>query len=123
MSTEFLSKDNQIKLAQVLQTSASKLRKMAELEKRASEAEAKLAAVNLHLECEKLAHDMHDKGLEVEHDFGDLVSSLKKEASEGRLETIKAAVKMAASGQSVGRINNQDEAHGGASDFERWIMD
>lgn len=116
------------KIARVLADASSTLLKVASERDgalaRNAELEAKLAHATTRLEAEKLAAEMHGKGLRTDVDFGELVSDLEKEASAGRLPVIQEAVKMAAPNMSNGFQIDHDEARGTAtgSDFERFIV-
>jgi hypothetical protein len=118
---------NHEKTATVLRTAGATMLKLASerdaATARAEAAEAKLAAVQQRLEAEKLASEMHQKGLNTDLAYDELVLEIEKEASAGKLPVIKEAVKMAAPnmGTHIGSINH-DEARGGNSDLERFIV-
>ena len=115
------------KIAKVLADASSTLVKVASERdsavKENTQLKAKLAHITQRLEVEKLAAQMHDKGLHSDMDFEQLVSDLEKEASEGRLPVIQEAVKMSAPNMGRSFHINHDEARGtGGSDFERFIV-
>lgn len=53
-------------------------------------------------DAEKVAHAMHDKGINADTPFEALVENLEKQASEGNLEEIARAVEMV--GPNMGKI-------------------
>ena len=83
----------------------------------------KLSSVETRLMCEKVAAEMHEKGLRHDTEFPELVDDLEKAASEGRLPVIMEAVKMAAPNMGSHFSINHDEASaGGMSDFEAYLV-
>lgn len=115
------------KIAQVLADASSTLLKVASERdaalKHAAELSAKLGHVTRRLEAEKLAAQMHEKGLYADKDFGELVADIEKDASEGRLQVIQEAVKMAAPNMSRSFHINHEESHGAiGSDLVRFIV-
>lgn len=76
---------------------------------------AKLHGVQQRLECEKLAAQMHEKGLNVEVGFTDLVEDLEKQAAAGKLPVIQEAVEMATPGIKLASINHDEPGQGGTS--------
>jgi len=121
MSTE------QEKIAHVFRTAAATLRTVTGERDQAlakvAEQGAQLEQIKNRLEAEKLASEMHQKGLNSDVEFNDLVLDIEKRAAAGDLTMLQEAVKMAAPnmGQSIGSINH-DEARGGSSDFERYLV-
>lgn len=91
---------------------------------RADAAEEKLAAVLTRLEAEKLAFEMHEKGLNRDVSMSDLIADIEKRAAEGKLPVIREAVKMAAPsmGQHIGSISNDESRGSGMSDFEAYLV-
>ncbi len=86
---------------------------------------SKLAMVRTRLECEKVAAQMHEKGINTDQDFTDLVDDLEKAAGEGRLPVIQEAVKMTAPnmGTKIAHINNDDETAGmGSTQLEQYLV-
>lgn len=120
-------KENQ-KIAQVLADAGTTLRKVAHerdtLAEENHELKQKLAGVQLRLTCEKIASEMHGKGLRADVEFSDLVDDLEKAASTGRLPAIVEAVKMAAPDMGGHFSINNDEASGGKnmSDLEAFLI-
>lgn len=122
-----MSASEKEKTATVLRTAALELRKLASerdaaLQKQA-EAEARLGQVQQRLEVEKIAMEMHEKGLNTDIPFPDLVLEIEKEAEAGKLPVMREAVKMAAPnmGLHIGSINH-DEARGGHSELEQFLV-
>jgi hypothetical protein len=115
------------KEAQVLVAARDALRKVASerdsANLRADAAESKLASVRQRLECEKLAAQMHEKGINGDQDFASLVDDLEKAAQEGRLPVLQEAVRLSAPnmGHKIASINN-DETSGGESQLEQFIV-
>ena len=91
---------------------------------RATAVETKLASVRQRLECEKIAAQMHEKGINTDQDFVSLVDSLEKEASEGRLPIIEAAVQMQAPnmGTKLAYINNDETSGMGMTQLEQFLV-
>lgn len=122
-----MSAENE-KVAQVLQAAGEALEKVAaERDQVATENASlreRLNQIETRLEAEKIASEMHEKGLRVDVAFDDLVGEIEKSASEGKLPVIREAVKMAAPnmGHRIGNINH-DEHHGVASsDLEAFLV-
>lgn len=88
--------------------------------------EDKLAAKELTERAEKVASEMHSKSVRLDTPYDALVEELKKEASEGRLETIERAVQMV--GPDMGKfasVSSNNDGQGNSplsSDFERFIV-
>ena len=81
--------------------------------------------VRTRLECEKVAAQMHEKGINTDQDFTDLVDDLEKAAGEGRLPVIQEAVKMTAPnmGTKIAHTNNDDETAGlGSTQLEQYLV-
>lgn len=117
----------QEKIARVLADAGNTLRKVASERDGALEENGrlkqKLASVETRLVCEKVAAEMHEKGLRHDTEFPELVDDLEKAASEGRLPVIMEAVKMAAPNMGSHFSINNDEAAGvGMSDFEAYLV-
>ncbi len=116
------------KIAQVLADAGQTLRKVASERDVAiaenTELKEKLASVETRLLCEKVAAEMHEKGLRHDTEFPELVDDLEKAASEGKLPVIQEAVKMAA--PNMGNhfsINNDEVSSAGAmSDLEAYLV-
>jgi hypothetical protein len=116
------------KIAQVMEDSSKMLRTVtSERDKLAAEnreLHTKLASIETRLMCEKVAAEMHEKGLNTEMDFADLVDSLEKDAQAGKLPVIQEAVKMAAPnmGHRIAHINNDETSADGMSDLEKFLV-
>lgn len=85
----------------------------------------KLAAENhalkQHDEAEKLAFAMHEKGVRMDMDHAELVETLEKAASEGRLEVVKEALDLTVSNMDLSnRISERDTGSGNA--FEAYLL-
>jgi len=91
---------------------------------RANHAETKLASVHQRLTCEKVAAQMHEKGINADQDFTDLVDDLEKAASEGRLPVIEEAVKMSAPqmGTKIASINNDETSMAGGDQLTQYLV-
>ena len=73
-------------------------------------------------EATKVAAAMHDKGINRDVDFADLVESLEKEASAGRLGEIERAVDMVGPNMSFGTMNHDEGLNVGSNAFEGFLM-
>jgi hypothetical protein len=86
----------------------------------------KLAAENTAMknraEAEKLAFTMHDKGLEMDTPFADLVTTLEKRAAAGDLSTLKEAVGMVAPNMGLTNSVSDEVRGGGGSTFENYVL-
>ena len=117
----------QQKIARVLADAGHTLRKVASERDEAiaenQQLREKLSSVETRLMCEKVAAEMHEKGLRHDTEFPELVDDLEKAASERRLPVIMEAVKMAAPNMGSHFSINHDEASGGGmSDFEAYLV-
>jgi hypothetical protein len=116
------------KIAQVMADGSRALRQVAtERDKLASEnisLKTKLASIETRLTCEKVAAEMHEKGLNTDVEFPELVDALEKDAQAGRLPVIQEAVKMAAPymGHRIAHINNDETSADGMSDLEKFLV-
>lgn len=117
------------KIAQVMADGSKMLRTVTgERNKLAAEnreLKTKLASIETRLMCEKVAAEMHEKGLNTDVDFTDLVDSLEKDAQAGKLPIIQEAVKMAAPdmGHRIAHINHDEtSADGSMSDLEKFLV-
>jgi hypothetical protein len=105
------------KIAQMMADASKALRSVtSERDKLAGEnreLKIKMASIETRLLCEKVAAEMHEKGLNTDMEFAELVDSLEKDAQAGKLPVIQEAVKMAAPnmGHRIAHINN-DETSG-----------
>lgn len=118
---------NDAKIAQVLTESASLMRKLAAERDAALEKQAELQRTNdelqTHLRAEKIAADMHSKGLNLETPFPELVDELKTAAEQGRLGNIEAAVGLVGTdmGLKTASIHETTNAYG-SSRFESFLL-
>lgn len=85
---------------------------------------AKCALLERRNEAEKLASVMHDKGLEMDTSFEDLVAGLEKRAEAGELPVLQEAVGMVAPnmGLSASVTSDEDLRGGGSSSLENFIL-
>jgi len=117
------------KEAQVLAAARDALIKMAyqrdAAENKVGHLEGKLAMVHTRLECEKTAAEMHEKGLNIDQEFSELVNDLEKSASEGRLPIIQEAVRMSAPnmGTKIASISNDEtSSETGNNQLEQYLV-
>jgi predicted nuclease with TOPRIM domain len=116
------------KIAQVMADGSQALRTVTSerdtLAEENGQLQEKLAAVQTRLECEKTAAEMHEKGLNMDTEFADLVDNLEKDAQEGRLPVIQEAVKMAAPnmGSRIAHINNDETSMSGDHDLVKYLV-
>jgi len=68
------------------------------------------------MESEKLASQMHDKGVRLELEHDELVGELEKAAEDGRLPVIQEAVDMVAPNMGLTGTLISDEMTGGGED-------
>lgn len=84
---------------------------------------AENAAMKQRAECEKLAADMHAKGLESDKSIDELAESLSKEAEAGNLGEIQRAVEMIGPNMSFASKTANHDAPGGGNDvFTNFIL-
>ena len=90
----------------------------------ANKLDIKLASVHQRLECEKVAAQMHEKGINADQDFAELVDDLEKAADEGRLPVIQEAVKMSAPqmGTKIASINNDETSLAGEDQLTQYLV-
>jgi hypothetical protein len=116
------------KIAQVMADGSRALRAVgSERDKLAAEnreLKTKLSSIHMRLQCEKVAAEMHEKGLNTDMEFPELVDSLEKDAQAGKLPVIQEAVKMAAPdmGHRIAYINNDETSGSGMSDLEKFLV-
>ena len=93
------------KVAQVLRDTAQVVRSLSAERDTAlnklAEAEAKNVAYERRVSCEKVAAQMHQKGIRTDEEFSDLVDPLEKSAEPGKLPVIEEAVPMSAANMSL----------------------
>ena len=120
--------DQNQKVAQVLSDAATALRKVAGerdiIQAKNTELNIKVAAYERRVQAEKVAAQMHQKGLNTDVDFQSLVSDLEKKAAEGKLATIEEAVDMVGPdmGMKTASLNDHSLTGAGESDFERYLF-
>lgn len=84
----------------------------------------KCAAYERREDATKVAHQMHDKGIRADVEFGDLVNELEKAAEEGQLTRIADAVDLAGPDMSekIGSIvSDERRPRNGLSAFEQFV--
>lgn len=111
---------DRVKVAQVLADSSLALKSMAvERDKLAS----MVSYYQRHEEARKLASAMHEKGLNRDVEFEELVTDLEKAASAGRLPAIQEAVNMVAPNMGfTGSLTHDDVQGGGSNALESFIL-
>ncbi len=83
---------------------------------------AKTAQYERRTQAEKLAAQMHLKGINTDVEFSSLAAELEKAAEEGRLGTIAEAVDMVGPDMSFKTASiNHDVHKATGSDFERFL--
>jgi hypothetical protein len=117
---------NMDKVAQLLSDGSTALRKVAserdEVKAENGQLKEANAALVRRMEAEKVAADMHSKGIRTEVPFDALSEALEKEAEQGKLTLIKEALDM--TGPDMMRdsfVREDSPAGGGASEFEAFI--
>jgi flagellar motility protein MotE (MotC chaperone) len=120
--------EEQMKISQVLEATADALEKTAHERDTAVQEnlalKEKLAQIEQRLECEKTAAEMHEKGLNLDWAYNDLVEDLVKQAGEGRLPVVREAVKMAAPnmGHRIGNINTDEQRGEAGSELVSFLV-
>ncbi len=88
--------------------------------------EEKVASMERRDRVEKLAHEMHRKGINVDTPIDALADSLEKAAAAGKsIELIEQAVDYVAPdmGTKIAHLANDEQRSGlGSSDFERYLI-
>lgn len=119
----------QMKIAQVLQDSATALVKVASerdaLTVENAELKTKLAAYRNRMEAEKVAMDMREKGLNADVPLDDLVTALEKKAHEDpeHFRILKEAVGLTGPDMfKTASVGGRHGSDGGGNDFERFIL-
>jgi len=109
------------KIAQVLEDAQNKL---LSLTSERDDLAQKVAMMERHGEASKLASVMHDKGIRMDTDYGDLLEELEKAAEDGRLPIIKEAVDMVAPnmGGMSGSLSSDERPGNGGTSFESYIL-
>jgi uncharacterized protein Yka (UPF0111/DUF47 family) len=111
-------------LADVMSDAASTLRSQQET---IHDLQSKLASRSMRDRVEKLAHSMHEKGIELDSSVEVLADRLEKmaEATPGKLDAIEHGVDMVGPdmGMKVAQLTSDVSEPGAqASDFERFIV-
>lgn len=118
--------EKQEKTAQVLRDTAQIVRSLSTerdtMAVKLAESEAKNAVYERRIECEKIASQMHQKGIRTDEEFSALADSLEKSAAEGKLEAIEQAVDMVATNMSLKTASINDAPAASGSDFERYML-
>jgi soluble cytochrome b562 len=122
-----MDKISNAQIAEVLSDASATLRAQ---QAHISDLEEKLASKERRDRVEKLASEMHRKGLELDTDVETLADRLEKTASAGKLDAVEQAVDMVGPdmGAKIGRAShnpNHDDAgdsSGSANDLERFIV-
>jgi hypothetical protein len=115
------------KVAQLVADSAATLKKVASERDAYKEKAAGFQKQNTELlhrmEAEKVAAEMHSKGIRTEVPFDTLAEHLEKEAAAGRLETVKQALEMTGPDMMKEAFVSEGEGSAGedASEFVRFI--
>jgi len=116
-----LEKVGQDKAAEAMLEAAQVIRAVTD---ERDQALAKLAAIEQHTRCEKLASAMAAKNLTSEpHDY--VVSNLEKMAAQGKLDELERAVAMVGPdmGQKIAHLSNDEHhAQGGTSPLETYLL-
>ena|ERR1019366_3673238 len=109
------------KISEVLAASAAALRSItAERDAYA----VKIAAYERHQEAEKVATEMHAKGISNEP-IEQLIVNLEKMAEEGKLGSLRDAVNLVGPdmGQKFAQLTSDDKTYGGTNELERYLTD
>lgn len=116
-----MDKQSSIKMAQVLRDTRVALESLtAERDKLAAEN----SAYKRREEATKVASVMHDKGINLDMEFPELVEHLEKEAAAGRLGEVARAVDMVGPQMSFGsaQTNHDGEAIQSSHALENYLM-
>jgi uncharacterized protein related to proFAR isomerase len=110
------------KVAEVLVDAAQALRKTA---KERDEYKKLAEGLQRRDQAEKLAAQMHEKGLETDTDVADLADRLEKAAQAGKIDTIAAAVDLVGPdmGEKIAKLTTDEtRVSAGSSNLERFIF-
>lgn len=113
------------KIAQYAEVLADVPETLRELAAENRELSEKIAQYELRSRVEKIASEMHRKNLNTDVSAADLADSLVKSASEGKLDSIEAAVDMVGPdmGQKLAQLSNDERgSSASSSDLERFIV-
>lgn len=121
------TRTEQEKTAQVLKQAGAMLRGMSAeneaLRSQLADEQAKTAQYERRTRAEKVAAQMHQKGIHTDVAFPQLVGSLEKAASEGKLASIEEAVDMVGPDMSLKTAAINDNVYQSAgSDLERFLL-
>ncbi len=106
------------KVASVLKSAAHAIRHVT---KERDELREKLAHIERRQRAVKVASDMHDKGVNRDTRFEELVEDCEKAAADGRLDTISEALELV--GPDMGRsVSLDDRDHGDANALEQFLL-
>ena len=120
-----MEKISTAQIAEVMRDAATTLRTQQAI---IDEQAEKIASMERRDRVEKLASDMHRKGIGLDKGVDELADSLEKAAAAGKLESIEQAVDFVGPdmGEKIGQagFNPNQDASGasGSSDFERFIV-
>lgn len=96
--------------------------KISTLKEQLQAEQQKTAMLERRMEVEKIAADMHDRGVNLDTPFDKLAAKLEEEPTN-RLEVIKEALQMQAPDMLRGtHLSDSAAPGGGSSDFERFIL-
>jgi hypothetical protein len=83
----------------------------------------KLASYERRVQAEKVAAQMHQKGINIDTEFPSLVADLEKAAQEGKLGTIEEAVGMVAPNMGFKTASIHDTPTGASEDdLTRYLL-
>jgi hypothetical protein len=117
-----MEKISSTKVAQILHDAQDALRSVT------AERDAafnKVAQMERRRDAEKVAANMHSKGVNLDKSFGELSDDLEKSAEAGELPIIQRAVDMMAPnmGLNTATLNHDDtKVASGGTDLERYIF-
>lgn len=118
-----MNKISNAQVAEVLTDAATTLRAQ---QAYIGELESKLASSERRDRVEKLASEMHRKGLELDVSVTDLADRLEKAAEANKLDVLETAVDLVGPdmGSKLASLTNDDGpgASSAASDLERFIV-
>lgn len=117
-----MEKLSSTKVAQLLHDAETALRSVTSERDHAVE---KLAQLQRRRDAEKLAAEMHGKGIHLDKSFGDLSDDLEKSAESGELSIIQRAVDMMAPNMGLSTAtltSDETKVASGASEFERYLF-
>jgi len=115
-----MDKVSNAQIAEVLSDAASTLRSQ---QVYIHELEEKIASGKQKERAEKIASEMHRKGIELDVSVEDLADRLQKTAAE-KLDTIEKAVDLVGPdmGSKIGSVSNERGDSSGSNDLERFIL-